>query len=99
MIQVISSDKEKLLSLIPQEQISPEFNFDDKWIHLSNPTDKEIEFVSSSCAVPEEMIKAALDEEERARGERTTIYRLSFATYPSSKKTTTIILIPQCRSA
>ncbi|MCI5819143.1 MAG: magnesium transporter CorA family protein [Acidaminococcus sp.] len=70
MLQVISSDKEKFLSLVSEEQITPDYNFTDKWIHMSNPTDKEIEFISSSCAVPEEMIKAALDEEERARGER-----------------------------
>ena len=70
MIQVVCSDKEKQLSLISAEQITEGFDFSDKWVHMSNPTDKEIELVASSCAVPEEMIKAALDEEETARAEK-----------------------------
>ena len=70
MIQVVCSDKEKQLSLISAEQITEGFDFSDKWVHMSNPTDKEIELIASSCAVPEEMIKAALDEEETARAEK-----------------------------
>ncbi len=37
------------------------------WIHLENPSDKEIEDVSLKTGVSDEMLKAALDEEERAR--------------------------------
>ncbi len=36
------------------------------WINLENPSDLEIEKVSSGTAIPEDMLKAALDEEERA---------------------------------
>lgn len=36
------------------------------WINLENPSDKEIEEVSKATAIPEDMLKAALDEEERA---------------------------------
>lgn len=46
------------------------YDFRDHWIHMSNPTDKEIEFISRSTGVAEDMIKAALDEEERARVEK-----------------------------
>ena len=46
--------------------IGESYDFRDHWIHMSNPTDKEIELISRSAGVPEDMIKAALDEEERA---------------------------------
>lgn len=39
------------------------------WIDLVNPTDVECESAALSSGVPEDMIKAALDEEERARFE------------------------------
>ncbi|MGL4998372.1 MAG: magnesium transporter CorA family protein [Cetobacterium sp.] len=37
------------------------------WIHLSNPTEEEIKVVTNSFEIPEEHIRAALDEEEKAR--------------------------------
>ena len=37
------------------------------WIHLSNPTEEEIRVVTTSFDIPEEHIRAALDEEEKAR--------------------------------
>ncbi len=39
------------------------------WIDMVNPSDDECDNVSSLTGVPEDMIKAALDEEERARTE------------------------------
>jgi len=39
------------------------------WIDLINPTDDEVEEVSEAAHVPEDMLKAALDEEEMARTE------------------------------
>jgi magnesium transporter len=37
------------------------------WVNLVNPTDEEILTVSNSLKIPLEHLKAALDEEERAR--------------------------------
>ena len=37
------------------------------WINLENPSDKELEEVARVTGVNEDMLKAALDEEERAR--------------------------------
>lgn len=37
------------------------------WINLENPSDKELEEVARATGVGEDMLKAALDEEERAR--------------------------------
>ena len=39
----------------------------NKWLHLENPTDREIELIERLTGVDGDMIKAALDEEERAR--------------------------------
>ena len=40
------------------------------WINLENPSDKEIEETAAATGIPEDMLKAALDEEETARFER-----------------------------
>lgn len=37
------------------------------WIHLSNPTEEEIKIVTNSFDIPEDHVRAALDEEEKAR--------------------------------
>lgn len=37
------------------------------WIHLSNPTEEEIKVITNGFNIPEEHIRAALDEEEKAR--------------------------------
>lgn len=39
------------------------------WVDMVSPTDGEVENVARETGVPEDMIKAALDEEERARTE------------------------------
>lgn len=45
-------------------------SFKDKcWIDLINPSDDECDDVARATGIPEDMIKAALDEEERARTE------------------------------
>ncbi len=47
------------------------------WVNLENPSDLEVDRVCSETGIPEDMIKAALDEEERAHididGENTLI--------------------------
>lgn len=39
----------------------------DNWVHLLNPTDAEISRVSERFHVPQDYLRAALDEEERSR--------------------------------
>ncbi len=69
MIQVFKKINKSVIEVDP-EKVLDNYDFTDHWIHLSNPTDKEIEFVSSSLQIPEEYVKAALDSEERARIEK-----------------------------
>lgn len=57
---------------IPAENGGPERTEvfkDGCWVDMVNPTDDECEDVSLASGVPEYMIKAALDEEERARAD------------------------------
>ena len=42
----------------------------NSWVDLVNPTDDELEDVCVMTGIPEEMLRAALDEEETARVER-----------------------------
>lgn len=45
-------------------------SFEEKcWLDMVNPTDDEVEDAAALTGIPEEMIKAALDEEESARAE------------------------------
>ena len=69
MIQVYKKINKSVIEVDPQE-ITEEYDFTDQWVHMSNPTDKEIELVSSRTKIPEEYIKAALDSEERAHCEK-----------------------------
>lgn len=67
MIQIYQTNKNTQLIEEISSQITGGIDFNNKWIHLINPTDREIEFVSRSTGVEENMLKAALDEEERPR--------------------------------
>lgn len=67
MIDIIYNDENKNLGVCPEDtELSSEFLV-NKWVSLINPDDREIEKISSLTGIAEENIKAALDEEERAR--------------------------------
>ena len=55
---------------VDRDMIVDGYDFTDHWIHMSNPTDKEIEWVATSTSIPEDYLKAALDSEERAHIEK-----------------------------
>ncbi len=69
MLQVYKKINRSVMEVDP-ELVVAGYDFTDQWIHMSNPTDKEIELVSSATLIPEDMIKAALDSEERAHIEK-----------------------------
>ncbi len=60
-----------MLNIYSMESGKREFTVCDEmipgsWINLENPSDFEIEKVHAATGIPEDMLKAALDEEERA---------------------------------
>lgn len=61
MVEIYKMDS-KSRDLVTADQIT-----ENAWINLENPSDKEIEEVSLKTGIPTDMLKAALDEEERAR--------------------------------
>ena len=69
MIQVYKKLNKSVIEVDP-ELIVEGYDFTEQWVHMSNPTDKEIELVCSSCKIPEDYVKAALDSEERAHCEK-----------------------------
>lgn len=68
------------------ETLSDTFCVKDKWIHLQDPTDKEIEFVIAKSGAPEEFLKSALDEEERARIESDDGFTLVLVDVPFTQE-------------
>ncbi len=65
MIQIFETKGRALVEL--DAEFGKGMNLRNKWIHLENPTDREIELIERVTGVSEDMLKAALDEEERAR--------------------------------
>ena len=65
MIQLFQTEKARIVEKNPE--FGGGLNIKDKWIHLENPTDREIELIERVTGVNEDLLKAALDEEERAR--------------------------------
>ena len=67
MIDILYNDSNKNLCICPEEQeLTSEFLV-NKWINLVNPDDREVDKITSLTGISEEYLKAALDEEERAR--------------------------------
>lgn len=58
----------------------------DCWISMTNPTPQEIHQISSVCKVEEEVLKTALDAEERARIEKEDEYTLMIVDIPAVEK-------------
>ena len=49
-------------------RIAPLDQFERRcWVEMINPTDEEVENIRDLSGIPEELLKAALDEEESAR--------------------------------
>ena len=63
MIKFFKLDEKKRMTRLPEFE-------EGCWVDLVNPTDDEVEDAIAATGVPEEMLKAALDEEETARFER-----------------------------
>ena len=69
MIQVYKKINKSVVE-VDKELIIDGYDFTDQWIHMSNPTDKELEFVAHATEIPEDYLKTALDSEERAHIEK-----------------------------
>ncbi|MBO4472613.1 MAG: magnesium transporter CorA family protein, partial [Clostridia bacterium] len=67
MIDILFNDSNRNLSVLPDDvELSSDFLV-NKWVNLVNPDDKEVDRIASLTGIPEDYLKAALDEEERAR--------------------------------
>jgi len=70
MIDILYNDANKNIVVCPEEQeLTSEFLV-NKWINMINPDDREVDRITSLTGIPEDYLKAALDEEERARIDR-----------------------------
>lgn len=62
MVKFFQTDEKLYMAQLQQFELNC-------WIDMVNPTDDEVEDIVALTGIPEEMIKAALDEEETARVE------------------------------
>ena len=58
----------------------------DCWISMTNPTPQEIRQISYACNIEEDVLRTALDEEERARIETEEEYTLIVIDIPATEK-------------
>lgn len=65
MIQIFETKEKKLVEI--DNDFTGGINLFNKWVHLENPTDLEIELLGRVIGVDEDKMKAALDENERSR--------------------------------
>ena len=76
MIKYFKNDEQNKIKRLEQ--------FEEKcWVDLVNPTDDEIEDAALITGIPEETLKAALDEEETARIERDEGYFMCLLDTPT----------------
>lgn len=109
MIQVFETNGKNLVEI--DNDFTGGINLKNKWIHLENPTDLEIELIARVTGVDEDKIKAALDEDERSRieteeGETLVIFDLpvieegsdyySYTTVPAGVVITETTIITVC---
>lgn len=66
-----------------QEELESLSVFKKKWINMINPNDREIELIEKQCGVPQDALKAALDEDERPRIEKEDEYLLILVDIPT----------------
>lgn len=67
MIQLFYTDPKTFVTTEMLGEWSGGTDLDNRWLHLTNPTDREIELVARCTGASEDFLKAALDEEEKAR--------------------------------
>ncbi|MDE6189416.1 MAG: magnesium transporter CorA family protein [Clostridia bacterium] len=83
MIEIYKTDQENRLIQI-EESVFMEEGFDPKdcWINLTNPNDKEVALISKISGIEDDVLKTALDDEERSRVETEDDYTLVLVDIP-----------------
>ena len=71
MIEIFKSGSDgKLSAILPEVYEQEGFSVKDCWINLVNPSDREVDLISSLTGIEDEVLKAPLDDEERSRIEQ-----------------------------
>lgn len=81
MITITNQKDNSLLEMLPEEAAVLS-SYGGKWVHMINPNDNEVEHVSEVSGVPTEVLKAALDEEEKPRIEKEDGYLMVLVDIP-----------------
>lgn len=81
MVTIAYNNQKRIVEHTPEE-IEQMTSLDGKWVHMLNPSDKEIEWVEDLTGLPGDVLKSALDEDERARIEKDDDYLLVLVDIP-----------------
>ena len=83
MIEIFKTNSENKLEVITEEMyMATDFNPKHCWINLVNPSDKEVALISKMSGVDDDVLKAALDDEERSRIELEDTHALVLVDIP-----------------
>lgn len=78
----VAYQNNKRLAIRPDDEVESLACWDKQWVHMINPNDREIELVESKTGVPAEVLKAALDEDEKPRIEKEDEYLMILVDIP-----------------
>ena len=71
MLDIYYTNENNTLVKVEDDILEKEsYDFNNKWVNMTNPTDREIEEIARLTNTPEDILKAPLDDEERARIEK-----------------------------
>ena len=83
MIEIYRTNElEKLEHIAEEDFLKEGFDITNCWINLTNPSDKEVAFISKMTSVEDDVLKYALDEEERSRIEAEEDYSVILVDAP-----------------
>ena len=83
MIEIFKTNSQSKLEVIAEDVfMMPEFDPKHSWINLVNPSDKEVALISKMSGVEDDVLKAALDDEERSRIELEDTHALVLVDIP-----------------
>lgn len=82
MIEIFKSQDGRLTAITPDVYEAEGFNAKDCWINLVNPSDREVDLISSVTGLEDDVLKAPLDEEERSRIEQEEDYLMVLVDMP-----------------
>ena len=83
MVEIFRTNSQGKLEVITEDvYMTQDFDPKHSWINLVNPSDKEVALISKMSGIEDDVLKAALDDEERSRVELEDTHALVLVDIP-----------------